>query len=376
MVEEARTALEVTLARRFETKDIVKRLGFISPKMLEIENYEVSPITIFNPGAYIEKNVLRIYARTVFGYYRYISSITLFEIPIEEVLDGSFAKRRFRAKLVVYPSSRYDMWGTEDPRVNPVSNGVAMVYVARTIAYFDELAQTHKVLPLLAMSRDGVEWEKKALYMISPSVCSAVYSDKDAFVADFGDRGVWLFHRPNIRPPTPSLCRGILESLSPKSHELLLLSHSIERGEGLFLLLASRIDIPQSFRVVEISEPRVMMFVPRFEWKTGWGTPLYEIKPGKWLTILHGVDRYDIVYRAFAAVIELENGKPVVTRVTQRYIMEPKDPHEIYGDRTLVVFPTGGGIVDNKLVLVYGAADSFIGIGVVDLDELLAELGL
>ncbi|HIP57314.1 MAG TPA: hypothetical protein EYH02_04520 [Ignisphaera aggregans] len=376
MVEETRTALEVTLSRRFETKDIVKRLGFISPKMVEIENYEASPITIFNPGAYIEKNVLRVYARTVFGYYRYISSIALFEIPIEEVLDGSFAKKRFRARLVVYPSSRYDMWGTEDPRVSPISNGVAMVYSARTIAFFDEHARTHKSLPLLAMSRDGVEWEKRALFMISPSVCSAVYSDKDAFVADFGDKGVWLFHRPNIRPPTSSLCRGILEGINPKGYEMLLLSHSMERQEGVFILLASRIDIPQSFRVVEISDSRVMMYVPRFEWKAGWGTPLYEIKPGKWLTILHGVDRYDTAYRAFAAVVELEDGKPIVTRVTQRYIMEPRDPHEIYGDRTLVVFPTGGGIVDNKLVLVYGAADSFIGIGVVDLDELLAELNL
>ncbi len=376
-MKESRTALEVTLSRRFETRDIVERLGFISPRRIEVENYELKPVAVFNPGAYLEKGVLRVYARTVFGYYKYVSSITLIEIPVEEVLDKSFAQKSFRAKLVVYPSDSYDMWGTEDPRVSRIGNEIAMVYAARTLIYFEPSTLRNKVLPLLALSRDGVSWERRALFKLSPKLCDAVHTDKDAFLADLGEAGTWLFHRPHLAPIVLGPCSQFFEAIERlESFKLLALAYSLERREGIFALLASRVEIPPSFRSVEVSESRILMWVPRFEWKTGWGTPLFEIKPGKWLTILHGVDREKLVYRAFAAIVELENGEPVITRVTPCYIMEPRDVHEIYGDRPFVVFPTGGAIVDNKLLVVYGAADSFIGIGTIDLDQLLAELRL
>lgn len=377
MIKESRTALEVTLSRRFETRDIVERLGFIPPNRIEVENYEVKPIAVFNPGAYLEKEVLKIYARTIFGYYKYVSSITLIEIPVEEVLDRSFARKRLRAKLVVYPSDSYDMWGTEDPRVSRIGEEIAMVYAARTLAYFEPSTHKNKVLPLVALSKDGVSWEKRALFKLSPTLCDAVHTDKDAFLADLGEAGTWLFHRPHLAPRVFGSCSQFFKAIENlESFRLLASAYSLERCEGIFVLLASRVEIPSSFRTVEVSESRIMMWVPRFEWKTGWGTPLFEIEPGKWLTILHGVDRERFVYRAFAAVVELEDGEPVITRITPHYIMEPRDVREIYGDRPFVVFPTGGAIVDNKLLVVYGAADSFIGIGAIDLDQLLAELQL
>ncbi len=376
-MRESQTALEVTLSRRFKTKDVVERLGFISPSKIEIENYEAKPLTVFNPGAYLENGILRVYARTIFGYYKYVSSITLIEIPVEEVLDRSFIQKNFRAKLVVYPSNSYDMWGTEDPRVSRVGSSLAMVYAARTLAYFDPSVYKDKVLPLAALSRDGVSWEKRALFKLSPILCDAVHTDKDAFLADLGEAGIWLFHRPNLAPPILGSCSQFFEAIEKlESFRLLALAYSLERREGVFTLLASRVEIPRSFRVVEVSESRILMWIPRFEWKAGWGTPLFEIGSRKWLTILHGVDREKMVYRAFAAIVELEKGEPVITRVTPCYIMEPRDVHEIYGDRPFVVFPTGGAIVDNKLIIVYGAADSFIGIGAIDLDQLLSELQL
>ncbi|MEM4101061.1 MAG: glycosidase, partial [Desulfurococcaceae archaeon] len=56
------------------------------------------------------------------------------------------------------------------------------------------------------------------------------------------------------------------------------------------------------------------------------------------------------------------------------YIMEPRTPYEVYGDRPFTVFPCGAQIVDDKVIVAYGAADYLVGFGAIDLAELMSAL--
>ena len=58
--------------------------------------------------------------------------------------------------------------------------------------------------------------------------------------------------------------------------------------------------------------------------------------------------------------------------VSPVYIMEPREDYEIYGDRPYVIFPCGAILVDDSVLVSYGAADSFIGFAWVKLGELMA----
>jgi len=54
--------------------------------------------------------------------------------------------------------------------------------------------------------------------------------------------------------------------------------------------------------------------------------------------------------------------------------MEPKTTYELYGDRPMVVFPCGAQIVDDDIIISYGAADAFIGFGAIDFSQLMSIL--
>lgn len=73
----------------------------------------------------------------------------------------------------------------------------------------------------------------------------------------------------------------------------------------------------------------------------------------------------------FAALLAFDK-KIYVKAVTQCYIMRPKMPYEIYGDRPYTIFLCGLQLVDDKLLISYGAGDSAVAFGEVDLSELMA----
>ncbi|RLF40478.1 MAG: glycosidase, partial [Thermoplasmata archaeon] len=62
--------------------------------------------------------------------------------------------------------------------------------------------------------------------------------------------------------------------------------------------------------------------------------------------------------------------------VTPYYIMEPKEIYEIFGDRPHTIFPCGAQKLDDKILLSYGAGDSVLAFGEVDVEELLSLLNI
>ncbi len=340
--------------REFKTVDIVKRLGVLSPEHVHLKNYPIPrPVSIFNASCLVDQNsrVLYLYSRIIVGYYMYVSAIALVEIPLEDVLSGVVSFSHYPATIVVYPSTRYDIWGTEDPRVQEVSGKVCMIYAGRTINYFNPVVRRERTLPVIAVSTDNRRFAKTGAIVLKRGLRELTISDKDAVLLDVGEpEWIYVLHRPHLMNEVHYLAASKV-------------SRSILDQRG-------------GVTEFEVVDTKVIMEPARFEYKLGWATPPVELRQNEYLVLIHGVDREMEGYRAFAAMLRYDKDVGLrVVSVTPYYILEPKMVYELYGDRPFVVFPCGVARVNkNELLTVYGAADFFVGFGLVNLDEVLSLL--
>jgi len=113
---------------------------------------------------------------------------------------------------------------------------------------------------------------------------------------------------------------------------------------------------PHSESYIKRIQENVIMR-PERRWeekKVGIGPPPIRTDAG-WLVIYHGVDA-NIVYRAGAALLDLENPCRVIAR-TPEPILEPEEDYERFGVVPNVVFPEGAVVMKDDLLVFYGAAD-------------------
>lgn len=102
--------------------------------------------------------------------------------------------------------------------------------------------------------------------------------------------------------------------------------------------------------------------------KVGSAGPPIEINEG-WLFIYHGVD-YNYVYRLGVLLADKNDPENILYR-SKDPILEPKEPYEKYGKVPNVVFSCGSVLLDNKLLVYYGGADTVVCGVEYDLGELL-----
>ncbi|MHC1635751.1 MAG: glycoside hydrolase family 130 protein [Candidatus Methanospirareceae archaeon] len=327
--------------RENKTVDIVERKGVITADKVHLRYYPAdNPIAIFNPSIIIEDKEATIYGRIILGYFTYASAIAEFKIPMDDIQNGLLTGVHYTAEITVIPDNKYDLWGVEDPRVYIIEGGRYMSYCGRTVNYFNPSTRADRTLPVTAVLRDG-KWEKICVFRLKGEYRNFLISDKDAFLANIG--GLRVFHRPHM--------------MNEK-----------------FYLVVSRVPEEalkhEGLREVPVYDTALVFEQATFENRIGWGAP--PIKVGdEYLFLLHGIEREMESYRVFAVLM---NEEMEVTAVTPHYIMEPKANYEVYGDRPFVVFPCGAQLMDNEIIISYGAADSSIGIGSINLDQLLAIL--
>ncbi len=328
------TFLDLRGIRENTTKDIAKREVVISSENVVIENFPVSrPAAIFNPSVALVDDTLKIYARVVIGYYRYVSGIV--ELDQKEK-NGN----KWRAKIVIYPDTKYDVTGAEDPRVYWMDNKLLMTYTGRTHNYFIRGA-LRRTIPVTAVLEKG-EWVKKFATDFGKEVTRklGIVSNKDAFFVRSKD-GVMFFHR----------------------------SHDLRDRFSMLVSSVDGIDFNSSgLNEVSIKNTREILLQERFEDKVGWGTPPLEID-GKLLLFLHAVERELESYSVFAMLINKNNME--VEAITPFYIMSPREPYELFGDNSLTIFPCGAVKVDDSVLISYGAADYFACLARIHLDELM-----
>jgi predicted GH43/DUF377 family glycosyl hydrolase len=102
--------------------------------------------------------------------------------------------------------------------------------------------------------------------------------------------------------------------------------------------------------------------------KVGSAGPPMEINEG-WLFIYHGVS-YDYVYRLGVLLIDKSDPENILYR-SEKPILEPKKSYERFGKVPNVVFSCGSVLLDGKLLLYYGGADTVVCGAEYDLGELL-----
>ncbi len=130
---------------------------------------------------------------------------------------------------------------------------------------------------------------------------------------------------------------------------------------------------PYSKNYLKRIQAKVIM-KPEREWeekKVGIGPPPIRTDAG-WLVIYHGVDS-NTVYRAGAALLDLENPRRVIAR-TPEPILEPEDDYERVGVVPNVVFPGGAVVIKDELMVFYGGADKVCCVASVPMKLLMESL--
>ncbi|MCW4004505.1 MAG: glycosidase [Candidatus Bathyarchaeota archaeon] len=106
-------------------------------------------------------------------------------------------------------------------------------------------------------------------------------------------------------------------------------------------------------------------------WKIGIAGPPMKITEG-WLIIYHGVS-VDRMYFLGFALLDAEHPEHVLFR-SKEYLLSPKEDYERFGKVPNVVFSTGNIIIDDKLFVYYGGADSVLCVATIGLDKLLSQI--
>jgi len=104
----------------------------------------------------------------------------------------------------------------------------------------------------------------------------------------------------------------------------------------------------------------------------GAGPPPIKTKYG-WLLFYHATDKSDPgKYKVGAMLLDLNNPTKVLHRSPEP-ILEPTEVYENNGFKGGVVYASGAVVKDDKLLVYYGAADSYIGVAYADFNRFIEE---
>ena len=105
----------------------------------------------------------------------------------------------------------------------------------------------------------------------------------------------------------------------------------------------------------------------------GIGPPPIRTKYG-WLVIYHATDKTDPGrYKMGAMILDAENPTKILYR-SPVPLLAPDEEYENSGFKAGVVYSCGAVVIDGKLLIYYGGADSVVCVASTDLDEFLEEL--
>jgi predicted GH43/DUF377 family glycosyl hydrolase len=316
-----------------------------------------NPIAAFNHSLAVVEGEARLYVRVILGYYKYVSAIAEVRVPLDDVENGDVNLNYYAGKLVAYPSTGYDFWGAEDPRVYtlPGFEGLFMTYTGRTRFYFEPPPGRLRTVPVTSYTRDYRSWVKIGVTVLPEGMRRHVVTDKNAFFTAV-DGELFFFHRLHMDDERFYLVASRVQRKT--------LEEAVKAAEETGRMAE-----------IEVRDTTVVLHPARFEAKNGWATPPIRLNGGKLLAFIHGVDRELTAYRMYAALLSYGSDGLAVEAVTPAYIMEPRTLYEIYGDRSYTVFPCGAWRLDRRRLLIsYGAADYMAGLGLLNLDEVMAEL--
>jgi len=281
----------------------------------------------FNPGVLLKDEIVHMFYRATNSDIKdkenYISHIGYAKLDTNmNILYDSNEK-------VIYPTLLEEIKGCEDPRIVEFESSFYIFYTA-----FDGI----KARVAIVKTDDFIKYTKLG-------IINQYCWDKDAFIFPERINGkIAYIHRiePNIQ-------LDYFDSFD----ELLSIKSWLNYHEKI-----------ETSTIME----------PEFLWenkKIGGSLPPIKTKEG-WLLLYHAVDR-NLVYRSSVALLNLQNPSKVIARIPYP-LLEPEEEYELIGDVNNVVFPQGGYIYNDELYIYYGAADKYIALAKIGVNELLDEL--
>jgi predicted GH43/DUF377 family glycosyl hydrolase len=226
---------------------------------------------------------------------------------------------------VFEPNNKDEDYGCEDPRLTVFDNQVVMAYTALN------------------------EFDHEQIYQISLTSIS---------VDDFSSRQ-WTWNERMLP------FRGIRNKdavIFPKKIEgKYVMYHRLEPD----MCVAYSDDLKRWYDIRALMRPRTKSWDC---WKVGAAGPPIELNEG-WLVIYHGVS-FEKVYSLGVMLVEKDNPESILYR-SETPILTPEKDYERFGKVPNVVFSCGNVLINDKVLLYYGGADSVICVATYGLNELM-----
>jgi len=306
--------------------------------MLQLERSKLNPIlvpdksnwweskAVFNCSVLYDGKTIHMLYRAIGEYDNYVS-----RIGYASSNDGlSFIKKK---EAALYPEADYESYGMEDPRIMTIEDETYVTYVVLS----NYVKNNPSIYTALAKTEDFLDYERLGI------ITGPGSEDKD----------VVLFPKINEAALSYMMLHRPSTWVGPQYNTE---NPSIWIAEGNSITNYSK---------------HSLLVKPEQSWeelKIGVGVPPIRTKNG-WLVIYHGVDS-DHVYSAGAFLLDINEPCRILGR-TKVPLLTPEEEYELKGDVNNVVFPTGACILDNKLLVYYGAADKVCCVATADLQEIL-----
>lgn len=315
-----------------------RRLYIISEQDVLVENYlRKRPKMAFNPGVLLENKTLTVFPRLIFEYYTYTSSIGLFKLNIEDLINVE-VDLPIHANIILWPKMLWEFKGCEDARVVKTDDGgLIMLYTG-----FGYLPENNKLNTVIVQAYGKFDENYK---------CTM----REFFKIRALDGGFFL--------PKANKDSAFIDL---KADEAIMLTRPLVKD--IEVCWSGRANIRETVIYEETMEP--ILSFEAWEWKVGWSTNTVKISSNEYLVGWHGIHREDYSYRNGLALVDQEGELLAVSD----YILAPKGLNEEYGDRPLVIFGNGLAIYKEILIWVGGVSDYAIGFFTTELDRALESL--
>jgi predicted GH43/DUF377 family glycosyl hydrolase len=289
-----------------------------NPILRPIEEHAWESRMVFNAGAiYLEGKVHLL--------YRAIGNDNVSRLGYATSVDGFSIDERL-PNPVFEPTSDTEKDGCEDPRLSEIDGQLIMTYTA-----FREESHLQ-------------------VYQISLTTIAI-----DDFIQKKWNWGIRRLPFPGIRDKNAVV-------FPQRVNGRFVMLHRIDPD----LCIAYSDDLERWCDFMSVMKPRA----------DGWdnskigvaGSPI-KLKEG-WLIVYHGVN-VERMYSLGVALLDLDRPERVLYR-SKEYILAPREDYERFGKVPNVIFSCGNVVLDNRLFVYYGGADSVLCVATKSLDELLS----
>jgi len=291
-----------------------------NPVLQPIGSHPWESRAVFNAGALYHNGLIHI-------FYRAIGNDYVSRVGYATSKDGYHIEERLPEPIFV-PSTDAETNGVEDPRVVKFEDQLLMSYTA-VKEYGHRLVYQVSLTSLALKNFEKCRWDWGPRRLPFPGI-----RNKDAVMFPKKIRGRYvMLHRIE-----PDLCIAYLEDLVNWCDIRCIMKPSIEGWDNLKIGAA--------------------------------GTP-FELNEG-WLMLYHGVNM-DHVYHLGAVLLDKYNPEHILYR-SKEPLLSPSEDYERFGKVPNVVFSCGDVVVDNRLFVYYGGADSNLNVATIEFDKLLEKI--